>query len=66
LSSQNNPFIIVNSFFENFPDPALAKHNINVNLINLILGNHISNFNLSFEEFEELNNVKPVKIQFTC
>jgi hypothetical protein len=61
LSSKNNPFILVNSFFKNYPNSSEAKDNIDVNLINLILGNHISEFNLSSNEFNVLNSIKPVK-----
>lgn len=61
MSSKNNPFVIVNSFLKNYPDPALAKDNIDFNLINLILGNHISEFNLSFEEYETLVRIEPVR-----
>lgn len=52
--SANNPFFIVKNFFKQYPNPELAKANINYKLINTILCNHIKDFKLSEEAFDHL------------
>jgi hypothetical protein len=52
--SANNPFFIVNNFFKLYPNPDLAKANLDYKLINTILCNHIKDFKLSSESFYTL------------
>lgn len=49
--SANNPFFIVNNFLKQYPNPELAKANLDYKLINTILSNHINDFKLSKEAF---------------
>lgn len=62
--SANNPFFIVNNFFKQYPNPDLARANIDYKLINTILGNHINDFKLSEEAFDllmKLTQYEPLK-----
>lgn len=52
--SAHNPFFIVNNFFKQYPNPDLAKANIDYKLVKRILGNHIKDFKLSKEAFDLL------------
>lgn len=52
--SANNPFFIVDNFIKQYPNPELAKANIDYKLINTILSNKIQDFNLSKEAFDLL------------
>jgi len=62
--SANNPFFIVNNFFKQYPNPDLAKANLNYKLINKILSNHIKDFKLSevaFDLLMKLTRDQPLK-----
>ena len=62
--SVNNPFFIVNNFLKQYPNPELAKANLDYKLINAIFSNHIKDFKLSKEAFDILINLtrdQPVK-----
>lgn len=62
--SANNPFFIVDNFIKQYPNPELAKANLDYKLINTILSNHIQDFNLSKEAFDLLIKLienKPIK-----
>lgn len=52
--SANNPFFIVDNFLKQYPNPELAKANLDYKLIKTILSNHMQDFNLSKEAFDVL------------
>ena len=59
-----NPHYLVERFIQSYPDPELAKSNINPDLIKNILSLHIPNFYLTSEEFNLLRSIQPISLNY--
>jgi hypothetical protein len=55
--------LLANSFLKNYPNSDLANKNLNLDIINTILKCHLDNFQLTFEEFNLLRNLNPVRFE---
>ena len=63
ISDKDNPFLLVNSFLKNYPNSDLANKNLDLDMINSILKCHLTNFQLTPNEFNVLRNIKPLKFE---
>jgi hypothetical protein len=64
IVNEMNPHYLVERFFQNNRDRALAKSNIDLDLINRIMSLHLPGFSLTLENFNLLKNIEPQSIDY--